>query len=163
MPEQQQDIVASPEARLAELGLTLPPPPRPLALYRPVQISGNLAYISGQVPLEDGHPIAVGRVPDQVTEQTAMDCARRCALSALAAMREEVGSLDRVARVVKLGVFVASHPDYGGQPGIANEASKVMVEVFGEAGRHARAAVGVASLPLRVPVEVEAVFELRPA
>lgn len=154
----------SPEARLASLGLTLPPPPKPLALYRPVVVSGGFAWVSGQVPLEDGHPIAVGRVPDHVTEDVARDCARRCALSALAALREELGSLDRVVRVVKLGVFVASHPEYGGQPGIANEASRVMVDVFGEeAGRHARAAVGVASLPLRVPVEVECVFEVRPA
>lgn len=161
MPE--QNAAESPEARLEALGIALPPPPKPLALYRPVVVSGNLAWLSGQVPLEDGHPVAIGRVPDQVTEEVARDCARRCALSALAALRAELGTLDRIARVVKLGVFVASHPEYGGQPGVANEASRVMVDVFGEeAGRHARAAVGVAALPLRVPVEVEGVFELHP-
>lgn len=150
----------SPEARLLGLGIELPPVPAPVAAYVPSRQSGNLLFVSGQIPIAGGALIAKGRVPDQVSEAQARACARQCALNGLAAARSALGSLDRVAQVVRVGCFVASEPGFGGQPGIANEASELMLAVFGEAGRHARAAVGSVSLPLNVPVEIEFLFEI---
>ncbi|MEM1329633.1 MAG: RidA family protein [Planctomycetota bacterium] len=150
----------TPEARLADLGWTLPDPPKPVALYVPARRSGELLFISGQVPLDDGTPVATGCVPGRVSEEVAVACAKRCALSALSAARVELGSLDKIAGVIRLGVFVASDAGYGGQPRIANAASEVMIELFGDAGRHARAALGCPALPLDVPVEVEATFQI---
>ncbi len=153
---------ATPEARLAALGLQLPSPPNPVAAYVPAKRLGNLLYVSGQIPFRDGTLLAKGRVPDQVSVETARHCARQCALNGLAIARAAAGSLDRIAQVVRVGCFVASEPGFEGQPGVANGASELLVEVFGEAGRHARAAVGSAALPLGVPVEVEFLFELTP-
>lgn len=151
-----------PESRLARLGLELPPVPKPVAAYIPARRSGNLLFVSGQIPVAAGKLLATGRVPDQVSEDQARACARQCALNALAVAKDALGALDRIAQVVRLGCFVASEPGFGGQPKIANEASELMLAVFGDAGRHARAAVGSVSLPLNVPVEIEFLFEVRP-
>lgn len=152
---------ARPSARLTNLGITLPDAPKPVASYVPVRIHGTQAFVSGQLPYENGRNLAhTGLVPSQVDAETAKAAARRCAINALACLQEALGSIDRVRGVVKVGVFVASDPGFGGQPGIANGASDLLVEVFGESGRHARAAVGVAALPMNAPVEVEFVFEL---
>ena len=152
--------LTSPEARIAELGLSLPEPTTPVASYVPARRVGNLVYISGQIPLRDGTLIAQGTVPGQVSVETARDCAVQCALNGLAALKGEIGSLDNVKSLVRLGGWVASEPGFNGQPGVINGASDLMIEVFGEAGRHARAAVGSVDLPLGVPVEIEFLFEV---
>jgi enamine deaminase RidA (YjgF/YER057c/UK114 family) len=146
-------------ARLAELGLSLPAVVPPVAAYVPAVQTGNLVYTSGQLPMVDGQLPAVGKVGAQVTPDQAKDLARTCALNALAAIDALVG-IDSVVRVVKVVGFVASMPDFAGQPGVVNGASELLGEVFGDAGRHARSAVGVAVLPLDAPVEVELVVEV---
>jgi enamine deaminase RidA (YjgF/YER057c/UK114 family) len=148
------------EARLADLSLDLPPAPSPVASYVSVVRSGSLAYVSGQVALDAGAPIWTGRLGADVSVDEGAAAARRCGLQILAALRSELGSLDRVVRIVKVTVFVASAPGFTEQPTVANGASDLFVEVFGDAGRHARAAVGVAELPLGAPVEVEAIAEV---
>jgi enamine deaminase RidA (YjgF/YER057c/UK114 family) len=150
----------TPESRLAAMGVTLPPAPRPVAAYVPFVRTGNLVFVSGQIPMKDGALMTTGRVPDQVDLATAVACARQCALNGLAVVRDAAGSLDRVCRVVRLGVFVAAEPGFHDEPKVGNGASELMVQVFGEAGRHARAAVGASDLPLGAPVEVEFVFEV---
>lgn len=152
--------MATPEQRLIELGLVLPAAAAPVAAYIPTRRVGNLLYVSGQIPLRDGKLIATGRVPGAVSLELARECARQCALNGLAAARAAMGSLDRVVQVVRVGCFVACEDGFGEQPKVANAASEVLVEVFGEAGRHARAAVGTNALPLNVPVEVEFLFEV---
>lgn len=151
----------SPEQRLLGLGLELPPAPAPVAAYVPARRSGHLLFVSGQIPVAAGKVMATGRVPDQVSEEQARACARQCALNGLAVAKAALGSLDKVAQVVRVGCFVASEPGFGGQPKIANEASELLVAVFGDAGKHARAAVGSVALPLNVPVEIEFLFEVR--
>ncbi len=151
---------ADPEVRLAGLGLALPPVSAPVAAYIPWRRSGNLLFVSGQIPMAGGKLIAKGRVPDQVSLEVAIACARQCALNGLAVVKAAAGSLSAVKQVVRLGVFVCSEPGFEAQPKVANGASELMVEVFGEAGRHARAAVGSVALPLGAPVEVEFVFEV---
>lgn len=146
-------------ARLVELGVTLPPVAVPLAAYVPAVRTGNLVYTSGQLPLEGGHPTHSGRVGAAVSPEEGKAAARTCALNALAAIDALVG-LDSVVRVVKVVGFVASDPGFTGQPGVVNGASDFLGEVFGDAGAHARSAVGVASLPLDVPVEVELIVEV---
>ncbi len=150
------------EARLIELGITLPETSPALASYRPVSVHGDLAFVSGQLPFIDG-ALVTGRLGDDVSIAQAQAAARACALMILAQLRAELGSLDRVAGMVKLGGFVASTPDFTDQHVVANGASDLMVEVFGEAGRHARAAVGVPCLPLGAAVEVDAIVALVPA
>ncbi|MCK8608309.1 RidA family protein [Agromyces sp. C10] len=153
---------ASAEARLAELGIELPGVAAPVAAYVPAVVTGSYVYTSGQLPFVDGALPASGKVGEGeglVAAADAKEYARLCALNALAAVRAELGSLDRITRVVKLVGFVASAPDFTGQPGVVNGASELLGEVFGEAGRHARSAVGVAVLPLDAPVEVELVVE----
>ncbi|HYH28388.1 MAG TPA: RidA family protein [Actinomycetota bacterium] len=152
--------MASVEERLAELGIELPVAATPVASYVPVVVSGPLAFVAGQVPLEGGKPIRTGRLGEDVTVEEGAELARRCALQALAALRNELGSLDRVRRIVRLGVFVASAEGFTEQPKVGNGASDVLVEIFGDAGRHARAAVSAPSLPLGVPVEVEVLAEV---
>ncbi len=152
------------ESRLAELGITLPDVAVPVAAYVPAVRSGRYVYTAGQLPFVDGALPATGKVGDGerlVAPETAADLARTCALNALAAVRSVVGSLDDVARVVKVTGFVASDPSFTGQPGVVNGASTVLGEVFGDAGVHARSAVGVAVLPLDAPVEVELIVELK--
>ena len=145
--------------RLAELGLALPPVVPPVAAYVPAVRSGNLVWTSGQLPMVEGQLPAMGKVGGQVTAEQAQELARTCALNALAAIDALVG-LDSVVRVVKVVGFVASTPDFTGQPGVINGASELLGEVFGDSGRHARSAVGVAVLPLDAPVEVELVVEV---
>ena len=146
-------------ARLAELGLELPAVAAPVAAYVPAVVTGNLVFTSGQLPFVDGVLPATGKVGAAVTAEDAAALTRRCALNALAAADAAIGSLDRVTRVVKAVVFVNSAPGFTGQPGVANGGSELLGEVFGEAGRHARSAVGVAELPLDSPVELELVLE----
>jgi enamine deaminase RidA (YjgF/YER057c/UK114 family) len=148
------------ETRLSELGLNLPEVVAPVAAYVPTARTGNLVWTSGQLPMVDGSLPATGKVGAAVDAETAKNLARTCALNALAAIRAEIGDLDRVRRVVKVVGFVASDPSFTGQPGVINGASELLGEVFGDAGRHARSAVGVAVLPLDAPVEVEVVVEV---
>lgn len=148
------------ESRLRELGLELPPVAAPVASYVPVVVAAGQAFVSGQIPIEDGRIIATGKLGREVSLDDGAAAARRCALQALAALRAELGSLDRVRRVVKVTVFVASAEGFTDQPKVANGASDLLVELFGDAGRHARAAVGVAELPLGSAVEVELAVEL---
>ena len=148
------------EARLAEMGVDVPEVVPPLAAYQPTARSGNLVFTAGQLPARAGEMIAIGKLGANVSEEQGYDCARQCALNALAAIKAEIGSLDAIKRVVKVVVFVASTPDFTGQPKVANGASEFLGEVFGEAGKHARSAVGVSALPLDVPVEVELVVEV---
>ncbi|KXK61090.1 LysR family transcriptional regulator [Micromonospora rosaria] len=150
---------ADPRAALADLGLELPEVVPPVASYLPAVRSGQHVYVSGQLPVADGTLLATGKVGDAVSAEQARDLAQRCALNALAAVDSLVG-LASVVRVVKLTGFVASAPGFTGQPGVINGASDLFGAVFGEAGRHARSAVGVAELPLDAPVEVEVVFEV---
>ncbi|GAA1059394.1 RidA family protein [Agromyces bracchium] len=150
------------EDRLAELGVELPAVAAPVAAYVPAVVTGNLLFTSGQLPFVAGALPATGKVGDGhglVPADDAKEYARLCALNALAAVKAELGSLERVARVVKVVGFVASDPAFTGQPGVVNGASEFIGEVFGDAGRHARSAVGVAVLPLDAPVEVELVVE----
>ena len=147
-------------ARLAELGLELPTVVPPVAAYVPAVRSGDLVFTSGQLPMVEGALPAVGKVGALVTPEQAKDLARTCALNALAAIEALVG-LDSVVRIVKVVGFVASTPDFTGQPAVVNGASELLGEVFGDAGQHARSAVGVAALPLDAPVEVELVVEVR--
>jgi enamine deaminase RidA (YjgF/YER057c/UK114 family) len=151
--------MTSPSARLRELGITLPSVAAPAGSYVPARRSGSLVFTAGQVPFVDGSLAATGKVGAEVTPEQAADLARICALNALAAVDSLVG-LDAVTGVVKAVGFVASAPGFTGQPGVLNEASDLLADVFGEAGRHARSAVGVAELPLGAPVEVELVVEL---
>jgi enamine deaminase RidA (YjgF/YER057c/UK114 family) len=150
---------ADPYARLAELGLALPEVVPPVAAYVPAVQTGSLVYVSGQLPLVDGKLLATGKVGDGVSPEQAIDLARRCALNALAAIDALVG-LEKVVKVVKLTGFVASATGFTGQPSVINGASELFGAVFGEAGRHARSAIGVAELPLDAPVEVEAIVEV---
>lgn len=151
---------ASPEERLAELGLEVPEVAAPVAAYVPATRAGDLVFTAGQLPLRSGELIATGAVGTAVNPEEAELCAQQCALNALAAVRAEVGDLSAITRVVKVTVFVASAPDFTGQPGVANGASRLLGEVFGDAGRHARSAVGVSVLPLGAPVEVELVVQV---
>ena len=149
----------SARARLAELGLELPSVVPPVAVYVPAVRTGNLVFTSGQLPMAGGAMAQSGLVGGPVSPEQAKELARTCALNALAAVDDLVG-LDSVVRVVKVVGFVASAPGFTGQPGVVNGASELLGEVFGDAGRHARSAVGVAMLPLDAPVEVEVVVEV---
>ena len=151
----------SPEARLAALGLALPPVAAPLAAYVPAARSGSWVYTAGQLPLSDGKLLMTGKVGAQVSAAVAAALARTCALNAVAAGAAAAGGLSAVTRIVKLVGFVASDPAFTGQPEVINGASELLLEVFGEAGRHARSAVGTAVLPFDAPVEVELIAEVR--
>jgi enamine deaminase RidA (YjgF/YER057c/UK114 family) len=150
------------EARLAELGLTLPEPAAPVAAYVPVVVAGGLAHVSGQLPFVDGK-LVTGRLGDDVSLEQGTAAAQACGVMILAQLKAALGSLDRVERIVKLGAFVNSTGGFTDQPKVANGASELMVAVFGDAGRHARSAVGVPVLPLGAAVEVDAVVAVRPA
>jgi enamine deaminase RidA (YjgF/YER057c/UK114 family) len=143
------------------MGLRLPEPPRPVGSYVPAVRTGRLVVVSGQIPLENGVVVTAGKVGKDVSLDDAKAAARRCGLNALAIAADAAGGIDRIARVLRLGVFVNSAPGFTDQPKVANGASDLMVEIFGEAGRHARAAVGANELPLNAAVEVEMMLELR--
>ncbi len=147
-------------ARLAQLGLTLPDVVPPLAAYQPAVRSGAYVFTSGQLPMVEGKLQVTGKVGAEVTPERAKELAAVCALNALAAVRSVTGDLDRIARVVKVTGFVASAPDFTGQPAVVNGASELLGEILGDKGVHARSAVGVAVLPLDAPVEVELQVEL---
>lgn len=149
------------DARLAELGITLPAVAKPVAAYVPAMTSGNLLFTAGQLPFVDGTLLATGKVGAEVSAAQAAELARVCALNALAAAHSVLGSLDTVTRIVKVNGFVASAPDFIGQPQVLNGASEVLADIFGDKGQHARAAVGVAVLPLDSPVEVDLILEFR--
>jgi enamine deaminase RidA (YjgF/YER057c/UK114 family) len=157
---ERQSAAVTPEERLAALGLTVPEVAKPVAAYIPAVRSGNHVFTSGQLPMRDGQMMATGKVGGEVSQEEAVECARQCGLNALAAIRAEVGELSAIKRVVKVVAFVASTPDFTGQPLVANGVSELLGEVFGDAGRHARSAVGVPVLPLDAPVEVELVVEV---
>jgi enamine deaminase RidA (YjgF/YER057c/UK114 family) len=148
------------EDRLAGLGLTVPEVAKPVAVYTPAVRSGNHVFTSGQLPMRSGELMLTGKVGGEVDAEAAYDCARQCALNAIAAVKGELGDLDLVKRVVKATVFVASTPDFTGQAGVANGASELLGTAFGDAGVHARSAVGVPVLPLDSPVEVELLVEI---
>jgi enamine deaminase RidA (YjgF/YER057c/UK114 family) len=147
------------DARLAELRITIPALATPAGAYVPFVVTGNLVFTAGQLPFTDGALPATGKLGDAIDADAGKAYARTAALNALAAVQEAIGSLDRVTRIVKLVGFVASTPDFTGQPGVINGASEVLGEIFGDLGKHARSAVGVAVLPLDSPVEVELVVE----
>ncbi|MGK8502854.1 RidA family protein [Nocardia asiatica] len=154
------DTVTQWEKNLAELGLTLPPVAAPVAAYIPAIRTGSLVYTSGQLPFVNGELSAVGKVGAEVSVEAAKEAARLCALNALAAVHDLVG-LDAVVRIVKVVGFVASAPGFGDQPVVINGASEFLGQVFGDAGKHARSAVGVSELPRNTPVEVELIAEVR--
>ena len=147
------------DARLKELGIVIPEVATPVASYVPAQVSGNLLYTAGQLPFFDGALLATGKVGGEVSATEAIELARVCTLNALAAAQSVLGSLDRIKQIVKVNGFVASTPDFIGQPTVLNGASELLGEIFGDVGKHARAAVGVAVLPLDAPVEVELIIE----
>lgn len=148
------------EDRLSSLGLSVPAVAAPVAAYVPAVRTGNYIFTSGQLPLRDGQMILTGKVGGEVSAEEAAGAAKQCALNAIAAVKAELGDLDKVVRVVKAVVFVASTPDFTGQPLVANGASELFGAAFGEAGKHARSAVGVPVLPLDSPVEVELIVEV---
>ena len=150
------------EDKLAELGLTLPQPAAPVAAYVPVVIAGGMAYVSGQVSMKDGHLIK-GRLGETMTPEEGIAAAQACGLMIVAQLKAALGDLSRVEKIVKLGAFVSSTADFVDQPKVANGASELMVALFGEAGRHARSAVGVPVLPLGVAVEIDAIVAVRAA
>jgi len=154
------DGMSQVEDRLTELGLTLPVVPKPLAAYVPAMRSGAHVFTAGQLPLVDGALLFTGKVGGEVTAEQGYECARQCALNAIAAVKTQVEDLDTVTRVVKVTVFVASAADFTGQPAVANGASELLGAAFGDAGQHARSAVGVTVLPLDAPAEVELIVEV---
>lgn len=147
------------EDKLSELGIELPEAPAPAAAYRPFMTTGNLLFTAGQIATDDGQFVQTGIVGDTVSLEDAQACARQCAINIIAQAKAALGDLDRVRQIVKLNVFVASTVDFKEQHLVANGASNFMAEVFGEVGHHARSAVGVPSLPLDSPVEIEAIIE----
>ncbi|GGB57767.1 RidA family protein [Blastomonas aquatica] len=150
------------EQKLAELGLELPQPAAPVASYVPAVEVGGLLYISGQLPFIDGK-VVTGRLGENVSPEAGEAAARACGIMLIAQMKAALGSLDRVERIVKLGAFIASTPEFTAQPKVANGASDLMVQVFGSTGQHARSAVGVPVLPLGAAVEIDAIVAIRPA
>ena len=148
------------EARLSALGIQLPSGSPPVANFQPVLVTGDAAYVSGQGPTRDGVPAYKGVVGTTVTEQDGYQAARLCTINALAALSAELGDLDKIRRVIKLLGFVASAPDFHRQPYVINGASDLLIDIFGDAGRHARSAIGTSVLPFNIPVEIEFIFQL---
>jgi enamine deaminase RidA (YjgF/YER057c/UK114 family) len=148
------------EKKLNELGISIPIPPKPAGSYIPVVITGNLAFVSGQIPIQDGKVVFTGKVPSEKSIEDAQKAARLCAINILAQLKANLGSLDRIARIVRLSGFVNSAPDFAEQPKVINAASDLFFEIFGEKGKHSRIAVGVPSLPLNSTVEIDAVVEI---
>jgi len=151
----------TPSEALSALGLVLPPAPKPVASYVPFARSGNLVWISGQLPFRDGALTTTGPVPSACSIESAQQAARQCALNALAVAADAAGGLDMIERVLRVGVFVQSDAGFTEQPKVANGASDLLQQIFGDAGRHARAAVGNIALPLGASVEVELLVQVR--
>ncbi|GAA4827035.1 RidA family protein [Garicola koreensis] len=149
------------EDRLAELGLTVPTVTPPVAAYQPAVVADGVVYISGQLPLVDGALPLAGKVGAEVSPEQAYDLARTCGLNLIAALKHGLGDLDRITRIAKVGGFVASAPDFTGQPKVINGTSELLSDVFGDIGQHARSAVGVAVLPMDTPVEVDLIAHIR--
>jgi enamine deaminase RidA (YjgF/YER057c/UK114 family) len=147
------------EQRLSELGFTLPEVAAPAGSYLPAMISGNLVFTAGQLPLIEGKLMATGKLGAEITAEDGAEMAQRCALNALAAVKSVLGDLDRVKQIVKVVGFVSSVPEFSSQPAVINGASEFLQQVFGDAGKHARSAVGVSVLPLDAPVEIELIVE----
>ncbi|MCG3114692.1 MAG: RidA family protein [Candidatus Manganitrophus sp. SA1] len=150
------------EKKLQSLGLTLPSPPKPVATYVPAVRSGNLLFLSGMIPMVEGKMAIVGKLGKELTVEQGQQAARITLLNALAVIKAELGSLDQVRRIVRIGVHVASAEGFTQQPAVANGASDLLVQIFGDAGRHARLALGAAELPLGAPVELEMIVEVVP-
>ena len=150
----------NPEEKLAELGIELPTPPKPVASYVPVIQTGNLCFVSGQLPVRNGRIMAVGSVPNQCTAEEAREGAELCAINILAQLKMHLGSLDRVKQIVRLNGFVQSDNAFVKQPEILNGASEFLVEVLGDKGRHTRVAIGVIELPLNASIEIDAIVEV---
>lgn len=161
-PSKEGYTLSSPEQRLKELGIELPNVAPPVAAYVPAVRTGNLVYTSGQIAAKDGQLLHKGHVGVQVTVEEGQACARQCALNALAALRSVVGSLDRVRRIVKVTGWVNCQPDFTEHHIVMNGASELLIQVFGDRGKHARAAVGASGLPTGSPVEVELIAEVEP-
>lgn len=149
------------EKKLQALGFTLPSPPKPVATYVPAVRSGNLLFLSGMIPMVEGKMAMAGKLGKELTVEQGQQAARITLLNALAVIKAELGSLDQVRRIVRIGVHVASAEGFTQQPAVANGASDLLVQIFGEAGRHARLALGAAELPLGAPVELEMIVEVR--
>ena len=154
--------VAEAERRLAEMGLELPPPARPGGAYVPTKRIGDMLYLSGQGPIRNGSPLVIGQVGGEVTLEEGTEAARQAALNALAAIKAAVGTLDAVEEFVQVRGFVNSAPGFHEQPQVMNGASELLVDVFGERGKHVRCALGTSSLPHNIPVEIEMIVALRP-
>ncbi|HLS90350.1 MAG TPA: RidA family protein [Limnochordia bacterium] len=151
----------SPEERLKELGIELPKPPKPLAAYVPAVRAGDLVFISGQAPMRDGKPVYTGRVGADLTLEEGYEAARLVMINALAVLKEEIGSLDNVERIVKVLGWVNSAPDFTQQPQVINGASELLEQVFGERGKHARSAVSAHTLPFNIAVEIEMIVQVK--
>jgi len=154
--------MATAEQKIQQLAIELPRPPGPVGAYLPVVCSGRTAFTSGQLPVRDGALTATGKVPDDVPIVEAQVAARQAALNALAAVKARLGSLDRIRRIVRVNVFVNSSPGFTGQAKVADGASELLTEIFGDPGRHTRTAIGAAELPLNSPVELDLIAEIAP-
>lgn len=159
--QKQKENEMNIEKKIEELGYKLSTPPKPLAAYIPVVKSGRLVFTAGQLPIVDGELKYTGKVPSSISEEEAIKAAEICALNCLSVIKSEIGDLDKIERILKVTVFVNSADDYSKQPAVANGASELLVKIFGEIGKHARSAVGVSSLPLNAPVEVELIAEVK--
>lgn len=148
------------EQKLKELGITLPVPPKPAGSYIPVVRSGNLVFVSGQIPMQDGKVMFAGKVPTERTVEEARQAAKLCAVNILAQLKANIGSLDKISRIVRVSGFVNAAQDFAEHPKIINAASDLFFEIFGENGKHSRIAVGVSSLPLNSTVEIDMTVEI---
>ena len=148
------------EEKLKSLNIVLPTPPKPAGAYIPVVISDQTVYVSGQIPIEDGKVAYTGKVPIEQSLEQAQAAARVCTINALAQLKDELGTLDRISKIIKVSGFVNSNPDFTDQPKVINAASNLLYDVFGEKGKHSRIAVGVASLPLGATVEIDMIVEI---
>ncbi|WP_100181890.1 RidA family protein [Candidatus Nitrosotenuis aquarius] len=147
------------EEKLVQLNITLPTPPKPAGSYIPVVTSGNLAFVSGQIPMHDGKVLFTGKVPSDKSIEEAQSAARLCAINLLAQLKANLGSLDRITKIVRVSGFVNCMPDFAEHPKIINAASDLFYDIFGEKGKHSRIAVGVSSLPLNSTVEIDMTVE----
>jgi enamine deaminase RidA (YjgF/YER057c/UK114 family) len=147
------------EDKLKALNITLPTPPKPAGSYIPVVISGNLAFVSGQIPMENGKVVFTGKVPSEKSLEDAQKAARLCAINILAQLQANLGSLDKITKILRVSGFVNSAPDFADHPKVINAASDLLFEIFGEKGKHSRIAIGVSSLPLNSTVEIDAIVE----